>query len=35
LDRPLLTPSGLTIMPGRIPQDVLSILETYRRRRIG
>lgn len=35
LDRPLLTPSGLTIMPGRIPQDVIGILEPYRRRRVG
>ena len=35
LDRPLLTPSGLTIMPGRLPQDVLSLIEPYRRRRLG
>lgn len=32
VDRPLLTPGGVTILPSKIPGDVMAILEPYRRR---
>ncbi len=31
-DRPLMTGDGVTIMPSRLPNDVVSMLEPYRRR---
>lgn len=31
-DRPLMTGDGVTIMPSRLPNDVVMILEPYRRR---
>lgn len=35
LDRPLLTPSGHTIMPGKIPNDVVTLLDPYVKRRVA
>lgn len=35
LDRPLLTADGVTIMPTRLPADVTSILNRYRRVRVA
>ena len=35
LDRPLLTDAGITIMPTRLPADVVSILQLYRKRSVG
>ncbi len=32
IDRPLLTPGGVTVMPSKVPGDVMAILEPYRRR---
>lgn len=32
IDRPFVTGDGVTIMPSALPQDVKSILDTYRRR---
>jgi len=32
IDRPLVTGDGVTIMPSGLPQDVKSILDSYRRR---
>lgn len=32
IDRPLLTPGGVTILPSKVPSDVMAILEPYRRR---
>ena len=31
VDRPLLTPGGVTVMPSKIPGDVMEILRSYRR----
>lgn len=35
LDRPLLTGDGVTIMPAKLPGDVLSILKKYKKVRVG
>ena len=35
LDRPLLTGDGVTVMPTKLPEDVRSILNRYRRVRVG
>ena len=35
LDRPLLTPSGHTIMPGKLPNDVITLLGPYVKARVG
>lgn len=32
VDRPLLTPGGVTILPSKIPGDVMAILDGYRRK---
>ena len=32
IDRPMITGDGVTIMPSALPQDVKSILDSYRRR---
>jgi uncharacterized phiE125 gp8 family phage protein len=32
IDRPLVTGDGVTIMPGNLPADVKSLLDSYRRR---
>jgi len=35
LDRPLLTADGVTIMPSRLPADVVEILNRYKRERMA
>jgi hypothetical protein len=35
LDRPLLTNDGITIMPSRLPADVVEILKQYRKVRVA
>lgn len=32
IDRPMVTPEGSTLLPGRLPADVLAIIEPYKRR---
>lgn len=32
IDRPIITGDGVTIMPGALPQDVMRLLDPYRRR---
>jgi hypothetical protein len=32
IDRPLVTPDGHTLLPGRLPEDVVLMLDPYRRR---
>ncbi len=32
IDRPLVTPDGHTLLPGRMPEDVVLMLDPYRRR---
>lgn len=32
IDRPLVTPDGQTLLPGRMPEDVVLMLDPYRRR---
>jgi hypothetical protein len=34
-DQPLVLASGMTIMPPKLPADVISMLEPFRRIRIG
>jgi hypothetical protein len=33
-DRPAVTPHGFTVMPAKIPADVVSIIEPYRKKRV-